>query len=95
MNKIFDYTNLTLTSSRNSGGFYALTPNIKLPLEKTTVNIGTPHPDSNTGAVKFQYTMIQTTDSLIQLNTFQAVSSTWGQFDNSIRDNLFEIKVYN
>ena len=86
---------LTITSSRNSGGFYVLTPNIKLPLEKTTVNIGTPHPDSYTGTAKFQYTLIQSTDSLIQLNTFQAVSSTWVQFDDSIRDNLFEIRVYN
>ena len=86
---------LTLTPSYNSPGVYALTPNIKLPLDKTTVNIGTPHPDANTSTTKFQYTAIQSNDSLIQLKTFQAGTSTWSQTDNCIRNNIFEIKLYN
>ncbi len=87
--------NLTLTPSYTSPGQYALSPNVPLPLDKTTVDIGTPHPDSNTSTTKFQYTVIQSTDSLIQLNTFQAGTSTWSQTDNCIRNNRFEIRLYN
>lgn len=86
---------LTLTPSYNSPGNYTLTPDIVLPLEKTTVNVGTPHPDANTSTAKFQYTVIQSTDSLIQLNTFQAGTSTWSQTNNCIGNNIFEIKLYN
>ena len=86
---------LTITSSRSSGGNYNLSPNVLLPLDKTTVDIGTPHPDANTSTIKFQYTIIQSTDSLMQLNTFEAVTSTWAQSDNCIRNNRFEIRVYN
>lgn len=86
---------LTITSSRSSGGFYLLTPNITLPREKTTLNIGTPHPDANTNTFKFQYVLIQGNTGLIQLNTFFASTSTWTQGDDAIRDNLFEIRVYN
>lgn len=86
---------LTLTPSYNSQGQYSLTPNKLLPLEKTTVDIGTPHPDANTSTAKFQYTVIQSTDSLIQLNTFQAGDSTWSQTNNCIRNNIFEIRIYN
>ena len=87
--------NLTLTPSYSSQGRYFLSPNVLLPLNKTTVDIGTPHPDANTSTTKFQYTVIQSTDSLIQLNTFQAGTSTWSQTDNCIRNNIFEIRVYN
>ena len=86
---------LTLTPSYNLPGKYTLSPNVRLPLNKTTVDIGTPHPDANTSTTKFQYTVIQSTDSLIQLNTFQAGTSTWSQTDNCIRNNIFEIKLYN
>ena len=86
---------LTLTPRYNSPGMYFLSPNVRLPLNKTTVDIGTPHPDANTSTFKFQYTVIQSTDSLMQLNTFQAGTSTWSQTDNCIRNNIFEIKLYN
>lgn len=87
--------NLTLTPIYSSPGRYNLSPNVLLPLDKTTVDIGTPHPDANTSTAKFQYTIIQSTDSLMLLNTFQAVTSTWVQSDNCIRNNRFEIRVYN
>ena len=87
--------NLTLTPSYSSPGRYFLSPNVLLPLDKTTVDIGTPHPDANTSTFKFQYTVIQSTDSLMQLNTFQAGSSIWLQTDNCIGNNIFEIRVYN
>jgi hypothetical protein len=86
---------LTFTSIRSSPGSYLLTPNIEFPIEKTTLDIGTPHPDANTNTFKFQYTLIQGNSSEIRLNTFFASTSTWTQGDDAIRYNLFEIRVYN
>lgn len=87
---------LTFTLNRqNTGTYNILGTNIVLPLNKTTVDIGSIKSTSNITDAKINVTLTQTGTNAIQINTFMALSSTWNRSDFCLYNTKLEIRVYN